>query len=108
MTAGRCTPAEFRARSFVVWVGVLALLVIVGTGCEHDPVSTTVTNNASVPVSLLFEHDGCKVFRFEDGGRNRYFVKCPCGSATVGQFTERRGKTTHTVDDDVATSGGSP
>ncbi len=62
----------------------LALTLVVTTVCcLNDPVSTQPTNNAHVPVSLLFEHDGCKVFRFTDGQYARYFALGTCGDASV-------------------------
>lgn len=60
----------------------LSLSIIVGallvglSGCANNPVSSTSTNNPSVPVDLLLEHDGCKVYRFSDDGRLHYWVKC--------------------------------
>lgn len=52
----------------------LALVFV--TGCASEPVTTEQSTNKEVPVSLLFEYDGCKVYRFYDGGRNIYFSKC--------------------------------
>lgn len=43
----------------------------------QQPVSTkTAINNKDYNVSFLFEHDGCKVYRFTDGGENIYFTSC--------------------------------
>jgi hypothetical protein len=55
-------------------IGLLVLLAL--CGCGEAPVSTGQTNNPNVPVALLFEHDGCKVFRFWDAGRHHYYVTC--------------------------------
>jgi hypothetical protein len=33
-------------------------------------------NNKDYEVAFLFEHDGCKVYRFEDGGQLIYFTSC--------------------------------
>ena len=41
-------------------------------------------SNPSVKVELLFEADGCKVYRFYDRGNARYFTKCQNGSSSVG------------------------
>jgi len=38
-------------------------------------------NNASYEVEYLFEHDGCKVYRFRDESRYVYFTNCQ-GSTT--------------------------
>lgn len=41
-------------------------------------------SNPNVKVELLFEADGCKVYRFYDRGAPRYFTKCQNGSSSVG------------------------
>jgi Domain of unknown function (DUF4884) len=41
------------------------------------PISTQrASNNNTYKISFLFEHDGCKVYRFEDGGQLIYFTSC--------------------------------
>ncbi|HAC72194.1 hypothetical protein SDC9_111108 [bioreactor metagenome] len=41
------------------------------------PVSTEIpVNNQSYQVDYLFEHDGCKVYRFYDRGQYVYFTNC--------------------------------
>jgi hypothetical protein len=41
------------------------------------PISTQrANNNNTYKVSFLFEHDGCKAYRFEDGGQFIYFTSC--------------------------------
>jgi Domain of unknown function (DUF4884) len=47
-------------------------------GCIYQrPVFTkTASNNKDYKVSFLFEHDGCKVYRFEDRGEFIYFTSC--------------------------------
>ena len=41
------------------------------------PVSTSIPqNNNSYRVDFLFEHDGCKVYRFQDRGDYIYFTNC--------------------------------
>ena len=57
-------------------------------GCANEPISRTYTNNNEIHVELLFEHDGCKVYRFYDGGY-KYYTDCR-GSV---QWTEQHGKT---------------
>jgi len=34
------------------------------------------SNNATYKVEYLFEHDGCKVYRFWDNGHFVYFTNC--------------------------------
>ncbi len=82
-----------------------AFLFLLAFGCDAaNPVSTNATNNPRVPVSLLLEHDGCKVYRFEDYYQYRYFVKCASGeAAALGAHTEKRGKTRVTITEEVPT-----
>jgi hypothetical protein len=44
---------------------------------KQMPISTKPSaNNKDYKVSFLFEHDGCKVYRFEDRGEFIYFTSC--------------------------------
>lgn len=56
-------------------VFALVLLLLV-TSCAVDPVSTEYSDNPKVQVSLLFTHEGCKVYRFYDSGRHHYYTDC--------------------------------
>ncbi len=59
-----------------VWIG---LLVSVVSGCiiPAKPIYDKPSkNNMSYNVAYLFEHDGCKVYRFEDRGNFVYFTTC--------------------------------
>jgi hypothetical protein len=69
----------------------LAIAVALPTvaGCFAEPLQQTQSNNPEVQVDLLFTHDGCKVYRFKDGGFH-YFVKCD-GAPTVTTMTPRKG-----------------
>lgn len=69
---------------------LLVTAVIALAACEAPSVSKSPTNNAAVPVELLFEHEGCRVYRFQDAGRNHYFTNCT-GSA-VSTRTRSCGK----------------
>lgn len=59
----------------------IALLFIVGTlffSCASGRpiVRTAPDNNQTYRVDYLFEHDGCKVYRFKDDGHYVYFTNC--------------------------------
>jgi hypothetical protein len=54
---------------------IVASLLVLG-GCGVDPVETKPSNNPSVSVDVLFQVDGCKVYRFWDHGEARYFANC--------------------------------
>ena len=48
------------------------------------PQADLVSSNPDVKVQLLFEVDGCKVYRFYDGLSPRYFTNCKNGNSSVG------------------------
>lgn len=52
---------------------IFAAMLLVS--CGNEPISTSSTNNNEFEVELLFEHDGCKIYRFYDS-RYRYFTTC--------------------------------
>jgi hypothetical protein len=54
-------------------VTALSMLLL---GCEAAPVSSAATNNPEVAVGLLFEHEGCRVYRFRDSGQLHYYAVC--------------------------------
>jgi hypothetical protein len=56
------------------------------------PVSKVVPeNNRTYQVDFLFEHDGCKIYRFIDKGNTVYFTNCN-GDVTslISDSTETR------------------
>lgn len=88
-------------------IAVFALVFL--AGCYADPVSTAGTNNPQVPVSLLFEHDGCRVYRFTDYGRERYFANCPNHTSMDAGYRANCGKgCSRYVPHDTTTSYGGP
>ena len=57
----------------------LSILLLLGaTSCEvQQPISKEpAANNQDYKVAYLFEHDGCKVYRFYDHGNCVYFTNC--------------------------------
>jgi hypothetical protein len=57
---------------------VLLLCTSLVIACTGEPIQRNNTNNPDFQVSLLFEHEGIKVYRFRDGGHNVYFTNT-CG-----------------------------
>lgn len=56
---------------------------LISVSCMQLPISSSEpVNNNTYVVDYLFEHDGCKVYRFYDRGRYVYFTKCD-GSYSV-------------------------
>lgn len=66
---------------------LLSLLLV---GCARDPLSTYRSNNPEFNPSLLFEHNGVKVYRFVDAGRYVY-------------YTDARGHTSYIVSEGKTT-----
>lgn len=56
-----------------VAAALIALLVV--AGCQKQAESTTRAG-LEFQVDKLFTVDGCTVYRFQDGGRSRYFTNC--------------------------------
>ena len=65
----------------------IGLLFIVS--CEKDPLSINKSDNPQIPVSILFNYDGCKVYSFQDEGRRHYFTNC---TEAIGTKLEACGK----------------
>jgi len=65
-------------------------------GCIHDAQETESAGNG-IKLELLFEKDGCKMYRFHDG-RTVYWASC--GGSTYYEYTTKSGKShrTHSVD----------
>ena len=62
----------------LIKTSVLIILFISLLSCSiQQPISSMQPdNNESYQVEYLFEHDGCKVYRFLDSGNYVYFTNC--------------------------------
>ena len=79
----------------IIGIGVVCLLV---WGCQQEGKVTTTTDNPNFAVTLLFEHEGCRVYRFSDGG-TKYFTNCR--GSVAWKETHYNGKTTYTEQHDI-------
>jgi hypothetical protein len=68
-----------------------SFLVLACAGCMTEPIATAPTNNAQIQVDLLFEHEGCRVFRFRDIGYH-YFVKCDAAGPNASTDPPQAGR----------------
>lgn len=58
-------------------IAPLAIVLAACAGCSKASVGAPIpTNNPELELELLFEHDGCKVYRFYDSGHSRYWSDC--------------------------------
>jgi hypothetical protein len=48
-------------------------LVLFGS-CQHDPIEIEL--KGEIQIDLLFEMDGCKMYRFRDAGDRIYWANC--------------------------------
>lgn len=68
-----------RISFFIFSAGVLLFYILGFTTCglAGKPIAKSAPdNNPSYRVEYLFEHDGCKVYRFMDMGNYVYFTNC--------------------------------
>lgn len=76
----------------VLILGAAASLLVAGCMNSIEPKSTeSVGQDATV--ARLFEIDGCRVYRFMDAGRYRYFANCGQITTTSSSYTQMVGKT---------------
>jgi hypothetical protein len=59
---------------------LIPLLILALVGCTKQAETSSAAGREFV-VDKLFTHEGCTVYRFDDGGRSRYFTNCS-GSTT--------------------------
>ena len=82
----------------LIVLAALSLLLL--SGCEDQALAVADTNNVKIAVSLLFELDGVRLYRFTDGGRSIYYAVqggAPTGTSWDVVRTHSTGKTTHTT-----------
>jgi hypothetical protein len=94
---------KIRLQTAITFVAALWLLMLL-VGCEADPVSRVQSsNNKNITVDFLFEHEGCRVYRFDDGDmRQVYYANC--GAFAQTSWDRSCGKSC-TVHETVSTSG---
>lgn len=54
----------------------IIILFIFLYSCSVEPEQVEKTSNQNIKVDFLFEKDGCRVYRFTDGGQNIYWTNC--------------------------------
>lgn len=70
-------------------IATALLLTSCGGDPDQVPESYVMTENY-YPVHFLFEHEGCKVYKFSDGGRVVYYTNCD--GSTSWETTRSQGK----------------
>ena len=63
--------------------------------CEKTPQRVEQSSNSEIQIQLLFEKDGCKVYRFYDCGYAVYFTDCR--GKVEYEYYQSNGKSGHNV-----------
>lgn len=71
----------------------LILAIVLLNSCGHEAIEAETTIQNGIELDLLFEKDGCKVYRFHDYGRAIYWSDCR--GRTEYSYSTRSGKTNH-------------
>ena len=68
------------------------LLMLPAAGCytQQPIMQEAPKNNVTYTVDYLFEHEGCKVYRFYDRGQYVYFTNCRGEAIAKTDSTEVR------------------
>jgi len=61
-------------KKIILAISVLSVLIL--SSCAQEGIKTEQTNNPNFYLTLLFEKDECKVYRFYDNGRYVYYTTC--------------------------------
>jgi hypothetical protein len=79
-------------KTLAIWIVFITLGAIIFGACSNDPMSKERLGKDDVfEVEYLFDKDGVKVYRFEDGGRYHYFTT---KGETISTQQNSSGKTT--------------
>jgi|LakMenEpi03Aug12_release.lakeMendotaPanAssembly.Ray.scaffolds.fasta_scaffold557286_2 hypothetical protein len=75
----------------------LLLIALIFASCKREAQKQVQSTNSNFNVELLFEVDGCKVYRFRDGENYKYFTNCKGSVSWDDTKTQQSGKTTQTT-----------
>ncbi len=74
-------------RAFIPTLVVLALTLLL-YACEKKALRVVPTDNSDIELKLLFEIDGCRIYRFQDEGSSRYVTVCGSHQTASTQWNE--------------------
>lgn len=81
-------------------IAYLLLAAVLFTGCVQDAKESV--RNGNFTVEFLFEQNGCKMYRFKDGGRYVYWSDCQ--GKVQRDYSTQSGKTSVTHHVEAVTS----
>lgn len=68
----------------LLFLTTIVMLSFSSCNSNKPLIRTQAQNNTTYEVAYLFEHDGCKVYRFTDDGRYVYFTNCTGDVTAIG------------------------
>ena len=68
----------------LLFFAIISAIILTSCSVNEPLVRAKAQNNNTYQIDYLFEHDGCKVYRFQDDGRYIYFTNCT-GDVTVAK-----------------------
>ncbi len=80
----------------------LLFIALIFAGCQREAQKEVQSTNQNFSVELLFEVDGCKMYRFSDGGRYIYWSDCK--GKTQYNYIEQSGKSQNTIREETITT----
>lgn len=60
----------------ILWIMIGLIVILLPFVLLDISNNTRVVDQEKYTVTMLFEHDGCKVYKFFDQQQPRYFAKC--------------------------------
>ncbi len=81
----------------------IAVAVFLLVSCSKKPLSSNPTENPKFDVDVLFDYDGCRVYRFYDKGYPVYFVRCGRSIQISWNEPHSLGKTHYVIPKQVVT-----
>ncbi|MDP4207823.1 MAG: DUF4884 domain-containing protein [Bacteroidota bacterium] len=71
-------------KALIKWSILILVIINISSCIIQKPISIMPpNNNKTYEVEYLFEHDGCKVYRFRDYGHYVYFTNCKSNVTSI-------------------------
>lgn len=83
-------------KKIISWLGIIFVASLAACTSGIPLAKVNSDNNKTYKVEYLFEHDGCKVYRFYDHGNYVYFTNCE-GNTTAISNDSIRHRTYNTI-----------
>lgn len=78
--------------TFLLSAIFIAILIAILVECGVQEQGKENTSNPNIQIDFLFEHDGCRIYRFFDAGKRYFFSDCRgriSGNVSCGKNCEQ-------------------